>query len=1020
MPEDLSSGVEFLRPPDEPSTRTGISNEIAEALAFDDPQRVSLMLRASNLRRTGALSGEEFSAAVSREPITNLEVTIGEDNILPAWFLDVGPTRSMAICKIEASGTNYIGKKGKWAGTGFLISENIVLTNHHVINSPETAQNAECVFNYQRDPDGQDLPVKRFRLNPGRLFITSPTPQGLDFTFIWVEGAPGKKFGAVPFNRDFFLISERDVANIIQHPGGDYKSVTLQENRITNMDESVVHYISDTQPGSSGSCVFNNSWMPFALHHASADNDHEDEQHPYRYVNEGIRFSAIVAYLEKLMQDEPGRRGVIEEILSNVNGTDAVMGHFGALGRKVPDVGSAVEALVNMYKGEAGDIDVGFWNLEWFNLHYHEKLERVADVIVKMNLDIWAFEETSAEATQALAAYLRDAYHLDFACEFSEPHAPQEKQATAVMWNRKTVDGKKEQWPDEIDEWFQVRSEDFDDLHLEAVEGKVFDRYPALFHFANKGGEDFDFNLVPLHLKAKGEGSERRRMAAAILGAAINKMIGQYGADRDWIVGGDFNASLASEDFGKLISGGMVPLSAQDELGGAFSYVKGPNSLIDHIFLSANLAETYGAKDFFIVAQDKEIPDYVTELSDHRPVLVRLSLKGDQPHHEELNVREAKRLPDSLRDKLSVLDPNAGVGGARPSLDDMKRTEASLNVPFRITISGDDISFYAHISAQQLSASLPQASAGIVEEAVSIDPDYSNRHGYDPNFLGTGTKKIPLPQLSSTMKARAAINQEANGADKYVLPYHHYSVVVNKERRLAFFTAVNIDGSISYRIKREADKWFFDRRLDKDEQTGNEVYANNPLDRGHLVRRLDPAWGESKELAKIANDDTFHFTNCTPQHHDFNAGNTLWAGLENYILNNADALDFKVSVFTGPVLSEKDDAYRGVQLPRQFWKVAAMVKDDGKLSATAYLLSQEELIQGIGEEAFMPEDKEAFSYGAYKTFQVPVRRIEKLTGLSFGQLRNFDPKNHLESNMEAVERIDADGSMLGRFEDIEF
>jgi hypothetical protein len=31
----------------------------------------------------------------------------------------------------------------------------------------------------------------------------------------------------------------------------------------------------------------------------------------------------------------------------------------------------------------------------------------------------------------------------------------------------------------EIDEWFQVHSEDFDDLNLEAVEGKVFDRYPA-------------------------------------------------------------------------------------------------------------------------------------------------------------------------------------------------------------------------------------------------------------------------------------------------------------------------------------------------------------------------------------------------------------------------------------------------------------------------------------------------------------------------------------------------------------
>lgn len=64
-----------------------------------------------------------------------------------------------------------------------------------------------------------------------------------------------------------------------------------------------------------------------------------------------------------------------------------------------------------------------------------------------MNLDIWAFEETSAEATQALVDYLRDAYHLDFACDFSEPDAPSDKQTTTVMWNQKTVTGRKEEWP---------------------------------------------------------------------------------------------------------------------------------------------------------------------------------------------------------------------------------------------------------------------------------------------------------------------------------------------------------------------------------------------------------------------------------------------------------------------------------------------------------------------------------------------------------------------------------------------
>jgi endonuclease G len=275
------------------------------------------------------------------------------------------------------------------------------------------------------------------------------------------------------------------------------------------------------------------------------------------------------------------------------------------------------------------------------------------------------------------------------------------------------------------------------------------------------------------------------------------------------------------------------------------------------------------------------------------------------------------------------------------------------------------------------------------EEAISIDPNYDNRHGYDPDFLRTGAKSVPLPQLSEAMKVDAAVNRRANDADEYVLPYYHFSAVMNKKRRLAYFTAVNLDGrKRRHEIVRDQDRWFLDPRIDKDEQAGEAVYADNPLDRGHLVRRLDPAWGDSLEQAKVANDDTFHFTNCCPQHEDFNRNQTTWAGLEDYILENAIAQNLRVSVFTGPVLDDQDPQYRGVQLPLQYWKVVAMVKEDGALSATAYLLSQDSLVQGLEEE---------FTFGAYKSFQVPIRRVEELTGLGFSDLKDAEPAGTLEA-----------------------
>lgn len=283
-------------------------------------------------------------------------------------------------------------------------------------------------------------------------------------------------------------------------------------------------------------------------------------------------------------------------------------------------------------------------------------------------------------------------------------------------------------------------------------------------------------------------------------------------------------------------------------------------------------------------------------------------------------------------------------------------------------------------------------------EAITIDPNYGDRQGYDPQFLGAaGVSAVPLPALAAELVPLAAINSLATGEPRYVLPYHHFSVVLNKQRGLAFYTAVNIDGASGVRLRREPDRWSFDPRVPQDQQTGEQVYRNNLLDRGHLVRRLDPAWGPSAAAAKLANDDTFHFTNCTPQHHDFNAGQTLWAGLEDCILDNADNRNFRVSVFTGPVLAADDDRYRGVQLPRQFWKVVAMVKQGGALSATAYLLSQEQLIKGL---EIIPE---AFSYGAYRTYQVPVRHIEDLTGLSFGTMTDADPLSRQEATITARE-----------------
>lgn len=265
--------------------------------------------------------------------------------------------------------------------------------------------------------------------------------------------------------------------------------------------------------------------------------------------------------------------------------------------------------------------------------------------------------------------------------------------------------------------------------------------------------------------------------------------------------------------------------------------------------------------------------------------------------------------------------------------------------------------------------------AGAVERRTA--DDYDGRKGFDEKFLGRGFA-VNLPELNEEQQDDAVeVDAARRGMEKYSLDYTHFSVVLCSSRRLAYYTAVNIDGSEDVMLRRRNTAWKIDPRVPAESQCGPDVYAGNNLDRGHLVRRLDPVWGD-RDTARLADDDTFHYTNAAPQHERLNQ--KTWLSLEEYILGNAATRDFKVNVFTGPVFGAEDRDYRDIRIPSEFWKVVTMVTTDNKLRATAYILGQGDYLDDI-----------EFVYGRFRTYQTSIVRIEKKTGLSFGKLSDFDP-----------------------------
>ena len=279
--------------------------------------------------------------------------------------------------------------------------------------------------------------------------------------------------------------------------------------------------------------------------------------------------------------------------------------------------------------------------------------------------------------------------------------------------------------------------------------------------------------------------------------------------------------------------------------------------------------------------------------------------------------------------------------------------------------------------------------------------DLADRDGYDPHFLGTKTHKIELYDLLKNHRTKLTPLLKADGTNKHILNYHHFSVAMHNARKMPLLTAVNIDGKQTRNVGKDTGNWQYDPRLDKDDQLGMEVYRQNDLDLGHLVRRLDPVWGKD---AAIANRDTFHFTVCAPQHLKLNR--ETWKNLEDYILKNTQSEDLKVSVFTGPVFSKRDVEFRGILLPLQFWKMAAVVKNNGKLSVSAYLLSHKDYLDEVVQHGLVGDT----GFEDYKTFQIPLRRLQELTKLNLEDLYDFDPLHHrgLLAGPEFVEIGDAE------------
>lgn len=251
------------------------------------------VLHAELLKKSGGrveLTGQQIQRTRSRA-----QKTYGADGALSLdWY-----RKGLDRCRLVARVSNLSRMYG---GSGFLVlagdmlksgypDELLLLTNAHVLQrsprDPETLRPAEALVRFEAAESPQPEPgyrIKEIVWSSVDLDATlarlDPAPQGLDpYPFAPAPPDPRKKEARI---------------YVIGHPNGGGLSLSLYDNLLLDTDGKVFHYRTPTEPGSSGSPVFDDQWELVALHRAGDRLMPRLNGLPGTYAaNEGVSIAAI-------------------------------------------------------------------------------------------------------------------------------------------------------------------------------------------------------------------------------------------------------------------------------------------------------------------------------------------------------------------------------------------------------------------------------------------------------------------------------------------------------------------------------------------------------------------------------------------------------------------------------------------------------------------------------------------------------------------------------------------------------
>lgn len=296
---------------------------------------VLLMLEAGVLR-AGRWRGGDLNVSVKRgaERLPDdmdkrsLEKVLGHDGLQTFEWLKCGFERAKSVGAVLTRAQRRIGTCFVIEPREFGLEQRsegrvCLMTNYHVLNRDGVGNALSLEEQPKVRFEGRDTEPEQKKVYKVRniLFESRYGGGGLDCTVFTIDG-DGDAFAPIPVESEDLPGLKREPlprVYLIGYPLGGEMQFSLQDNRLLDHEgptdgkppvpERVrVHYFAPTEPGNSGSPVFDEAWNCIALHHAGLKDDPDagrvglqklNGEEGHYSANEGFWIGSIIAAIAK-------------------------------------------------------------------------------------------------------------------------------------------------------------------------------------------------------------------------------------------------------------------------------------------------------------------------------------------------------------------------------------------------------------------------------------------------------------------------------------------------------------------------------------------------------------------------------------------------------------------------------------------------------------------------------------------------------------------------------------------------